>query len=177
MKAESAISSSGSVTSVANVGSARAKISRSRAPYRRFLRGRADITALSATVVGRRRGGSNLGRPQELSPVWTTYTRVISDGPLPPEGRDPEGGGHAPHADQDVPVAEGSHERDLAPGDVEDDQPGHPEQADGDEGGRDPASAGRGLDLLRLRLRRRLLLLLALGRLTDSGLGHAANSS
>jgi hypothetical protein len=89
-----------------------------------------------------------------------------------PKRRYDESRGHTAHADQDVPVAERIHERDLRTCDVVDDQPGDTEQPYCDKGWRYPASTRWRLDLFWLRLPPRFLLLLLGCGLSRSRLGH-----
>ena len=91
---------------------------------------------------------------------------------LAPKSRQRKRGGHAAHADEDVPVAERIHEGDVCAGYVIGDQPSHTEQSDRDEGGRHPASTRWRLDFLWPRRPLGFLLLLLDGGLSRSRLGH-----
>src|SRR5580765_3421319 len=103
--AESASTSNGSETKVANAGSASAKISRS-------ARRSSEPTAISAEG-------------------------------LLPQGGEGERDRHQAHADQDVPVAQAHHVRNLRAGHVVGDQPQHAQQSDADEDRRHPAPRDR----------------------------------
>jgi hypothetical protein len=108
---------------------------------------------------------------------WPTRSIVRFSSRKPPKELAPKSsqrkrGGHAAHADEDVPVAERIHEGDVCAGYVLGNQPSHTEQSNRDEGWRHPASTRWRLDFLWPRRPLGFLLLLLDGGLSRSRLGH-----